>query len=193
MALHLQEMGIHSYAWCMWCQSNKNDWGVEKKSNGSFACKTFKPWTTEERIHSAHCLADGESSAGCPFCAVLITPEVDRTSREAGATRAVLQCGGQLLGRPPVFTAVANKRKRICFLHILLRIVAIMFKWLIMPSITTERLAKATMEFIEHDLKCYRPKITAATTPPRTLTWRYCKLFPLKAEMPKRFLRVGQT
>jgi hypothetical protein len=57
MALHLQEMGVHSYSWCMWCQSNKNDWGVEKKSNGSFACKTFKPWTTEERIHSAHCLA----------------------------------------------------------------------------------------------------------------------------------------
>jgi len=163
MALHLQEMGVHSYSWCMWCQSNKSDWGVYKKTGGSYACKKFKLWTTEERIHSAHCLADGESSAHCPYCAVEITPEVDRTSREAGATRAVLQCGGQLLGRPPVFTAVANRRKRICFLHILLRIVAIMFKYLIMPSIATERLAKATMEFIEHDLKCYRPKITAAT------------------------------
>ena len=48
------------------------------------------------------------------------------------------------MGRPPVFTAVENRRKRICFLHILLRIVAIMFKYLIMPSIATERLAKAT-------------------------------------------------
>jgi hypothetical protein len=112
----------------MWCQSHKNDWGVTLQDDGvSYAVKDFELWTTLERIHCAHCLADGEEEATCSYCALLITREVDRESRETAETCRTKGCGGQIIGRPPVFTAIENKRKRACFLHLLLRIVAIMF------------------------------------------------------------------
>jgi hypothetical protein len=58
-----------------------------------------------------------ENHPVCPFCATEITAEVGRALREVGAAQALVCCGGQITGRPPVFTAIENKKKRICFLH----------------------------------------------------------------------------
>ena len=185
MALLQQEMGIYSYNWCMWCQSHKDDWGVTLQADGSYAVKNFKLWTTLERIHAAHCLADGETEATCSFCALLITREVDRESRETAETCRTEGCGGQIIGRPPVFTAIENKRKRACFLHLLLRIVAIMFKYLILPSIANEATAKAVMEFLEKDLKCYRPKITAVT---KNICMEIMQVISFKGQESERLL-----